>query len=195
MSDVLDDLGSDDGDLDIDEDPSRRRSLWWLLGLFGLAALAAIFMIVFSQSKHSSPGALVPTGPVLIPPSQSSSPAGQAPPAQSSPAANVSASAPNPGADGGVVAAVNALRASHALPPVTGAVSPAAVQCAQAKGSGPSCVPHYVYAVVPTEDGAKAVADIVGFSPKWLLDPATTRIAVGWSPQGSEFALALLKWP
>jgi hypothetical protein len=97
--------------------------------------------------------------------------------------------------DGGALAAVNAVRAAHDLPAVSGGVSSNAQTCAQNRGGGSTCVPHYAWTSLPAQNGAKAVTKIAQFSGDWLLDPNTTTVNVGWAYTGGAYECALLKAP
>jgi hypothetical protein len=199
VSDVLDGIGEDaDG-----EGISRRRSLWLLLGLFITAGLVAVLMIVLSGGG-SKPNSAPPASPNLQQPVVTShSPTiGNDLTAPDSPSSTTETSTDTPTqpsftpvGTGDVVAAVNQLRAEHHLGPVTGTQSAAAQQCAVSKGSGATCVPHYVFAAATSADATVGVEKIQAFNATWLLDPTTTRIEYGWSHAGSQYYLAVLKWP
>jgi hypothetical protein len=105
------------------------------------------------------------------------------------------------GDDGGVVAAVNAFRASHGVSPVAGRTGAQAQQCALNQGDGPACAPHYAWQPVPIRDGAKVISMIAssGDGTAWLLDPQATSVSVGWAykPGGGgsagQYECAILK--
>jgi hypothetical protein len=97
--------------------------------------------------------------------------------------------------DGGAIAAVNAFRTKHGLSAVQGTVTPAAQTCAAKNGSGATCVPHYAYTSLPSQDGAKAVAKIADFAQKWLLDPKMSTFSVGWAYVRGTYECVLLKAP
>jgi hypothetical protein len=97
--------------------------------------------------------------------------------------------------DGGALAAVNAFRTDHGLPAVTGGVSQNAQTCAQNKGSGPTCVPHYAWTSLADQNGTKAVAKIAAFGSDWLLDRGTQTVSVGWAYVGGSYECVLLKAP
>lgn len=200
MSDVLDGIGEDvEG-----EGASRRRSLWLLLVLFVAAALVAIFMVVLSggSKQNAAPPPVQTVGPIVTSHSPtvgnngvSVSPSSPSQSAQTSGGpATANSSAPVAGA-GDVLGVVNQLRAAHHLTPVTGAESTNAQQCAQSHGSGATCVPHYIFAGSTSQDASAGIQRIQSFNPTWLLDPTTTRIEFGWSHTGTQYNLAILKWP
>jgi hypothetical protein len=103
--------------------------------------------------------------------------------------------------DGGVVAALNAFRASHGMSPVAGSTSAQAQQCALNQGDGPACAPHYAWQPLPTRDGTKLISMIAsgGNGAAWLLDPQVTSVSVGWAyePGGGgsagQYECAILK--
>ncbi len=94
-----------------------------------------------------------------------------------------------------MAAAVNALRAQHGLSSVTASASPNAQQCAAARGGGSTCVPHYIFAQVPSTDGATVVAALAKVNASWLLAPDATRIEVGFSDSGGAILCAVLRFP
>jgi hypothetical protein len=87
--------------------------------------------------------------------------------------------------NGVVLAAMNAFRASHGAPPVSGSTRTQAQECALNQGDGPACAPHYAWQPVPTRDGAEVISMIAssGNSTAWLLDPQVTSVSVGWAYQ------------
>jgi hypothetical protein len=97
--------------------------------------------------------------------------------------------------DGGALAAVNAYRTRHGLTAVPGGVSTNAQTCAENKGTGPTCVPHYAWTAVPDQDGAQAVGKIADFGSDWLLDASTKTISVGWAYVNGQYECVLLKAP
>jgi hypothetical protein len=193
--DVLHGIGEDPNQ----SDPNRRRSLSLLLVLFVAAGLVAIFMSVVNGTGKRNTAAPPPSlnGPVVT--SHSPSIANDitstinVPTESEHPVRPVNPFGTTQGGD--VVDAVNALRVVHHLTPVAGATSIAATLCAQQQGRGSACEPHFIYAAVGTKDGTLGVQRVQAFNSTWLLDPTTTRIAYGWSQTGSQYYLAILKWP
>lgn len=192
MSDLL---ASESGDA---EDDSRRRAIWGLVVLALIAALIVTLMVFFvgSSGDHRNAGVAgigtttEPTQPARSeshPPSgaRTRPPSTSARPKPTSTANPCSSAAPCAVAgDGGqAVTALNNFRVSHGRPPVPGAVSPQAQQCALREGNGPSCEPHYSWEPVPTQDGARVISMITGRSGgmQWLLDPAMSSFSIGWA--------------
>ena len=103
--------------------------------------------------------------------------------------------------DGGVVAALNAFRASHGASPVVGSTSAQAQQCALNQGDSPACAPHYAWQPLPTRDAAKLISMVASASNgfAWLLDPQVTSVSVGWAYQpggggsAGQYECAILK--
>lgn len=196
----------------------RRRAIW---GLTVLACTAIIFvslLILFGGGGGPSPQHTqnaAPTGPAVTYSSRAAkTPAHRA--AKSSAPATTRVSAPvtslpaqpvragNPcngqqsclvSGDGGALAAFNAFRAQHGVPPVAGGVSANAQTCALNQGSGSTCVPHYAWTGVPTQDGAKAIQKISQFGTSWMLDTGIQRIDIGWAYVGGQYQCVLLKSP
>ncbi len=202
-------LGPDDGWND--DGGSRRRAAWGLtvLALAALVIVGVITIVVGTSPKHdrttaevassSSQPASTPAGSAAssaAPPSPPTS----APPTSraSSTAAPGSKSCPTaapcviPGDDGGAIAAANALRRAKGLPDVPGSVTPNAQQCALDQGSGPTCVPHYAWQPLTSQDGRACVA---GISPSWILDPSIKDLSVGWALINGQWQCAMLKSP
>ena len=202
---------------DAESGASRRHALWTLGVLGCLAVTVGCLMVLLggggkthhaanilppvqtpASSPHHSVGAQSTShGPHSAASSRtesSASPTGAAgairhgDPCPSSPSCVVNG-------DGGALAAVNAYRTSHGLAAVTGGVSPNAQTCAQNKGSGPTCVPHYAWTSLPAQNGAKAVAKIAAFGSDWLLDSSTQTVSVGWAYVGGAYECVLLKAP
>lgn len=195
----------------------RRRAIW---GLTVLACVAIIFvslLILFGggggPSSHATANA-VPTGPAVTYESgshastsasraaTSSSAATSAAPTTSLPASPARSGNPCGGqstclvdGDGGALAALNAFRAQHGLPPVAGGVSANAQTCALNQGSGSTCVPHYAWTGVPTQNGAQAIQKIAQFGSSWMLDSGIQRIDIGWAYVGGQYQCVLLKSP
>ncbi|HEU5007789.1 MAG TPA: hypothetical protein VFT67_12505 [Jatrophihabitantaceae bacterium] len=206
-------------DDDVESGASRRHALWALVVLGCLAVTVGCLMVLLGgggKTRHAAN--ILP--PVQTPASsphhsvgaQSTSRGPHS--AASSPAETSSSASPtgpagvprhgNPCAssstcvvdgDGGALAAVNAYRTSHGLAAVTGGVSPNAQTCAQNKGSGPTCVPHYAWTALPAQNGAKAVAKIAAFGSDWLLDSSTQTVSVGWAYVDGQYECVLLKAP
>lgn len=196
---------------------SRRHALWALVVLGCLALIVGCLMVLLGggggqhRAVNIMPPVQTPTGTLhhstdgqstssSAQPSTSarSSPSGLATsPAGAIRRGNPCSDAPTciVSGDGGALAAVNAFRAQHGLSAVTGGVTPNAQTCAQNKGSGPTCVPHYAWTALPEQDGAKAVAKIAAFGSDWLLDRSTQTVSVGWAYVGGQYECVLLKAP
>jgi hypothetical protein len=207
VSELLNGVGEDSDDF---EDPSRRRALWALLVLGCLALIIASLMVLLGG--NGSPKNTDANPAVLPDPNAtSSSGGGTTAPASTSATASASSTAPtsppasgNPcpaapscfvDGDGGAVAAVNAFRTKHGVPVVTGAVSAAAQTCALKNGTGPTCVPHYAWTSVPSQDGRLAVTKAAQFAGPWLLDAKMASFNVGWAYVGGQYNCVLLKSP
>lgn len=197
-----------------EEDGSRRRAVW---GLLVLALIATIFVAIMvfvlgtsSGLKSNQPEA--GTGPTSAgsasqpaPPPRSPTSAPPSSGTQSpSPAVNTAHPCPSSAACivdgdvGGLVQAINTLRARNGLPAVPGTVSPKAQQCAVQQGSGSSCQPHFAWQPVPTPNGTLVVTKI---GAQWLLDRGMTSFSVGWAyvPNGptatGQWECAVIKFP
>lgn len=208
-------LTSDD---DAESAASRRHALWALVVLGCLAVIVGCLMVLLggggktrhaanilppvqtpATSPHHSVGA---ESTSHRPPSDGSSQAGSSRSTPSTPAGAIRHGNPCSASatcvvngDGGALAAVNAFRTGHGLPAVTGGVSANAQTCAQNKGSGSTCVPHYAWTSLPNQNGAKAVAKIAAFGSDWLLDRSTQTVSVGWAYVGGAYECVLLKAP
>lgn len=206
-----------------DDDRTARRHAAWALLVLALVAVivATVMLFVLGTSQEpKSRGPLAQDGPTSATPAGTSSgaPSGAAStggPSGSpttSPTDSGTSPLPSPGDTvhpcptsaacivsgdvGGALTAINALRTSHGVPPVTGSVSVAAQQCALQQGDGPNCAPHYAWQPVARPDGA-LVASLV--SSDWLLDPKVAAFQVGWAylpgrgGAGGQWACAVLK--
>ncbi len=205
-----------DGDAgEEDERSSRRHALWAMVVLGCLAVIVGSLMVLLgggggtqhsvnllppvqtptakAPSTHQSAGGLS-TAATASQPSTASAPSTPTSPPQSGDPCPSGASCPVDG-DGGALAAVNAFRTQHGLAAVPGGVTRNAQLCAQHLGSGPTCVPHYAWTSLPTQDGAKAVAKIANFGRDWLLDKSTKTISVGWAYVKGQYECVLLKAP
>jgi hypothetical protein len=208
-------------DTDADGIGTRRHALWGLAVLVGVAAAVVGLMVLFGvgSSGGGNNNAIVPpplpTGSAT--PGQTAgattspaSPTSAAASTSSSPTDTASSSTPatvrsgNPctGAatcvvdgDGGAVAAVNAYRAQHHLPPVPGTVTANAQTCALHSGGGATCVPHYAWTSMRTQDGTAAITKIASFAGPWLLDAKMSSFSVGWAYAGGSYQCVLLKTP
>jgi hypothetical protein len=184
----------------IADDDSRRRAMWGLVLLALIAVLVVTVMVFFVGSSGGNHQGIGGTGDTTLPTQSSASPshtpsrvrtsATSAPPTTVSPiptsTANPCPSAVPcavPGDAGQAVTALNQFRTEHGQPPVPGAVTPQAQQCAVGEGSGPSCEPHYSWQPVSTQDGSKVISGIAGRNDgtQWLLDPAMSSFSVGWA--------------
>jgi hypothetical protein len=203
---------------------SRRRALWGLTLLVAIAVLViALMLLVFGRSPSGRGSQGVPaavattaanhpgptTGGTLTHSSTETSPVPSPSPSATTRPAQTSTASPCPstapcvvgGDDGGVIAALNALRTSHGLAAVPGAPTGPAQECALSQGDGPTCVPHYAWQPVPVHDGATVISAIAGRAEgaAWLLDPNMTSFSVGWAyaPGGAgapgQYECAILK--
>lgn len=199
---------------------TRRHAVWGLAVLAGIAVLVVGLMVLFGvgSSGGGQHDAIVPppvpsthAGAVT----SAASPTGSATPTGNSSAttqpttggasttpATIRSGNPCTGAatcvvdgDGGAVAAVNAYRSDHHLPPVPGSVTTGAQTCALHNGGGSTCVPHYAWTSVAKQDGAAAVTKIAGFAGPWLLDAKMSSFSVGWAYVGGSYQCVLLKSP
>jgi hypothetical protein len=209
-------LASDD---DAESEASRRHALWALVVLGCLAVIVGCLMVLLGGGgkAHHAANILPPVQTPATSPhhsvgaaSTSHAPHSDAS-ARAASSATTGASGPtgairrgNPcsssatcvvDGDGGALAAVNAFRTGHGLPAVTGGVSANAQTCAENKGSGSTCVPHYAWTAVPNQNGARAVAKIAAFGSDWLLDRGTQTVTVGWAYVGGQYECVLLKAP
>jgi hypothetical protein len=207
-----------DPDID-DPGASRRRALWVMVVLACLALIVGCLMVLLgggsgpkqhhinllppvhtpsssapratqsgAAGRSTSPSTGTATSPSLA---TSTAPAG--PPRRGNPCAGSSSCVV--GGDGGALAAVNAYRTAHGVPAVPGGVSSNAQICAQDKGSGPTCVPHYAWTALADQNGARAVRKIADFGSDWLLDQSVKTISVGWAYVGGQYECVLLKAP
>ena len=194
----------------------RRRAIW---GLTVLACVAVIFvslLVLFGggggPSNHSH-GNAVPTGPAVTYETSSHASASASKAASSTAAATTAPTTSLPASpartgnpcngqasclvsgDGGALAALNSFRAQHGLAPVAGGVSTNAQTCALNQGSGSTCVPHYAWTGLPTQNGAEAIQKISQFGSSWMLDSGIQRIDIGWAYVGGQYQCVLLKSP
>lgn len=212
MTDML-----DAPDYEADAANRRRHAIWGLTVLAFVAIILVSLLILFGggNGPSNSPNQnALPTGPAVTYRSGAShgatSKAAQttsAAPTSAAPTTSLPASPARSGnpcgaqqsclvsGDGGALAAFNAFRAQHGVPPVAGGVSSNAQTCALNQGSGSTCVPHYAWTGVPTQDGAQAIAKISGFGSSWMLDKGIQRIDVGWAYVGGQYQCVLLKSP
>lgn len=175
------------------ENRARKRAAAVLAGMAVLAVVFALLMVTFlrSNSQHTQTALTVPLASSTAAPS--STPATPAPTsaasttgASSGPTtiADCHSTAPcSLSGDGGVLAAVNAYRASHQQSALTGSVSTAATKCAMQNGDGASCTSNYFWEPMSALDGPALVTKIAGKATgkAWLLDPSTKTIAIGWA--------------
>lgn len=214
MSDLL------EPDAQFDDEPepgSRRHAVWALVVLGCLALLIASLMVFLGGGKDHTSGNAGLTAPLGTGPAVTTTPSAtrtsaaatssQAAPstraATTTPAGRTRSGNPCPNhaascavdGDGGAIAAMNAFRTKHGLSAVQGSVTQAAQTCAAKNGSGSTCVPHYAYTSLPTQDGTKAVAKIADFAEKWLLDPKMSTLSVGWAYVRGSYECVLLKAP
>jgi len=213
------DLLEPDAQFDDEPEPGSRRHAVWALVVLGCLALLIASLMVFlgggKDNKNANAGLTAPlvTGPAVTTTpsathtnaaatSSQAAPTTQAAPS-TTPAGRIRSGNPCPNraascavdGDGGAIAAVNAFRTKHGQPAVQGSVTQAAQTCAAKNGSGATCVPHYAYTSLPSQDGTKAVAKIADFAQKWLLDPKMSTFSVGWAYVRGTYECVLLKAP
>jgi hypothetical protein len=207
-------------DLD-DPRASRRRALWVMVVLACLALIVGCLMVLLGggsspkqhhidllppvQTPASSPThagrthsqsagrSLAPSHGATTSPALDTGTEPAGPPRRGNPCAGAESCVVD--GDGGALAAVNAYRTAHGAPAVPGGVTSNAQVCAEHKGTGPTCVPHYAWTSLADQDGAKAVRKIADFGRDWLLDPSVKTISVGWSYVGGQYECVLLKAP
>lgn len=189
---MSDDYGDDAARL------SRRRSLWGFAVLVMLAIIVVTFVVLFTGTNEGGSNDLT-TG------SDDSTLSGALPgsssPSRPSPSSPSTTHSRTPAVAGGPAVAglarrINALRTDAGLQPVVAQPSDGADSCAASEGSGPTCVPHYMYAQVPDRDPATTMQALESVNRSWLLDAATLRIEIGFAklPDGG-YDCALLKFP
>jgi hypothetical protein len=198
--------------VEFDEGVSRRRrALWGLLTLAFAAVIIASLMLLFGHPGKSGRSVAPPpandAGSPTTEPAGTGSHAASPTPSSSRPAGSLAppvihAGNPCPAqpsctvpGDAGLVSAVNKYRTDHHLPAAVGTVSTNAQTCALHRGSGSTCVPHYVWTNVPNQDPALAVSKIADFADSWMLDPGIQRFEVGWAWNGRSWDCVLLKSP
>lgn len=192
------------------EHETHHRAVWALVVLACAAVIVVCLVVLFGKgdgsknlanlgaTSHAPSSPDLATQTVASTPS-TSTPASSTPVPTGTPGAtgNPCPSAPAcvvPG-DGGAMAAVNAYRAAHHLPAVPGEVSQAAQTCALHNGSGDTCVPHYAYTALASQDGTLAIGKISQFASSWLLDPGVSTMSAGWAYVGGQYECVLLKAP
>lgn len=180
-------------------DNPRRRATWMLLALALIALLVVaitVLLVRTSGSKHPDAGlagndeTTSPGGrsirPLSTAPATPTRPPSRPPkPVPTSTANPCPSAAPCtvPGDSGQAVTALNNFRVSHGRPAVPGAITAQAQECSLREGNGPSCVPHYSWEPVPTQNGAAVISLIAGRGngTQWLLDPAMKSFSIGWA--------------
>jgi hypothetical protein len=205
------------------EAATRRRHGLWGLGILLLAAIVVVGAIILFTGGHTGRsrdnGTTVYGRSVIngAPPSTrpSSKPSSATPathsrsrsssPEGSSGGASAAADSPCTGSKPCAVKvdpmeltdAINAMRRKHNLDPVTGSTSANADACAVGRGSGPGCVPHYLYTHVTTPTGSALTDRVKSVNESWLLDASTTRIEIGLArdPGNAGYECAVLKFP
>jgi hypothetical protein len=189
---VSDDYGDDDARL------SRRRSLWGFAVLVMVAIIVVTFVVLFTGSNEGGSNDLT-TGSDDS--TQSGAMPGSSSPSSPSPSSRSRSRSTPPAVAGGPAVAglarrINALRTEAGLPRVVAQPSDDADSCAASEGSGPTCVPHYMYAQVPDRDPATTMQALESVNRSWLLDASTLRIEIGFAklPEGG-YDCALLKFP
>ena len=193
------------------EDEKRHRAVWVLVVLACAAVIVVCLAVLFGKGDGSKNAAnlgaadtsLAPSSPDLATQTIASTPA-TATPTSSTPVVTGTPGAGNPcpsapacvvPGDGGAIAAVNAYRAAHHLPAVPGDVSDAAQTCAMLKGGGSTCVPHYAFTALASQDGTLAIGKIAQFASPWLLDPGISTMSAGWAYVDGQYECVLLKAP
>lgn len=179
------------------DDGSRRRGLWGLSVLAMAAVIVLTFVVLFTGSKEGGPDDL-PVGA----PTSSSEPITNLSPTSTTPgpSSSTGSSAPSrPVASDDVLALtnqINVLRSRSSVPAVTATGSRAARECAARGGAGSACVPHYIYASVPSTDATATMQALRAVSTPWFLDRSTQRLEIGWArlPSGA-YNCAVLKFP
>ena len=188
---------------------NRHRAVWALVVITCAAVIIVCLAVLFGKGDGSKNVAnlgapatsTAPSSPDLTAQTSSApSPSVATTPVSSVVTGTPGTGNPCPGApacvvpgDGGVIAAVNAYRAAHHEPPVPGEVSEAAQTCALLKGSGASCVPHYAFTSLQTQDGTLAVGKIAEFASPWLLDQGISTMSAGWAFVDGQYECVLLK--
>jgi hypothetical protein len=208
---VTDEFPAESGESDI-----RRRAAWALGMLALVAALFVALMVTFlgtsgggkSNGVGSLDGAATgSTGPSSTPKasgtrtktpsatksSSTPSTSGRSTGAPKPASCPTSSPCVVPDDIGNAVAAINAYRTAHNLPPVQGSVSPAAQKCAVTNGS--DCSGGWAESQVPGPDGNAAVIKIQKLGH--LLDPAIKSIQVGWAydPGNHQYFFAVVRNP
>lgn len=180
---------------------ARRRAAL-MLGVLALGALIIVALILMvggtsSPSKQSSsrlfpgPGVTVqpPTSASSKPISTTSSRAVSSTPSALRSTGTTCTTVPGCGlaGDGGLLAALNALRAQHNLSPVTGTITSAAEKCAAANGDTPNCPGSYFWEPVTTQSGSDVLTKIAAqpSGTSFLLAPRLTSVAIGWVHAGN----------
>jgi hypothetical protein len=180
-----------------DDGRARKRAALTLGGIAAAAAVVVLLMLAFlhTSSGHPTIAGLPddPSAPASSPASSSAAATPPSPRSSSSPTPTI-ASTPTTttcpstapcalSGDGGhAVAAVNAYRAHHGLPAVTGSATKAAQTCALHDGDQSSCPSSYFWEPVPTLDGTAVLTRIGSRADgSWLLAPKLTSVAIGWA--------------
>jgi hypothetical protein len=192
---------------DFDDDGRRRHGLWGLAVLVMIAVIVVSFMILFTgghTNGSSGPGQDDSTLSGALPSgsARSSNAAGPAPRSSSvstgsssAPPCAAGAACPLSGQIASIAAGINNLRINQGLRPVPASGSSAAQQCAVTQGSGPTCVPHFMYAGVADANPDDAVKALQNVNESWLLDPTVTRLEIGWVRGAGRYNCAVLKFP
>jgi predicted nucleic acid-binding Zn ribbon protein len=194
------------------ESELRRRAAWLLLMLVLVAALLVVLMVLFLRSgtAPSAPKGIkpIPTGPPSPAPSQGNPhqhrhqhPGGRAHSASNSVTIpthmthhRVSCPSDAPciahGDIGNAVAAVNAYRAQHGQPAVSGKVTPNAQTCAVSNGN--QCSGSWAETQLPTANGKLAAQKVSSFTD--LLSTSITSVQVGWAydPTAHQYYFAII---
>jgi hypothetical protein len=223
----MSELPFSDDDSDEPDRPARGRALWAFAALASAAVIIVALMVFLlgepggSKNDHhdrlaipggtSTTGAVV-TGGASTPSAPTSSLPATTSHAPSSSTAATTSTAPrsscptttpcvSPGDPGGVIGAINAYRRQHGAPAATATVTAEAQKCAAQQGNESACPASYSWEPVETATGAKVVQKFAarGGGDGWLLDPKTTRFAVGWAfvpdghGTGGHYSCAIVK--
>lgn len=194
------------------ESELRRRAAWLLLMLVLVAALLVVLMVLFLSGGNGTPAPKaikpLPTAPPSATASHGNSPhhrhqhsGGRS----HSPSSSVTipshvthhhVTCPSDapciahGDIGNAVAAVNAYRAQHGQPAVSGKVTPAAETCAVTNGD--QCSGSWAETELPTANGKLAAQKVSSFTD--LLSSNITSLQVGWAydPTARQFYFAII---
>jgi len=175
---------------------ARRRAALTLAAIASVAVIVGLLMVTLTRTPSGNKQTVQPSVRTSAEPANTGktdtssshrSSAAPAPAPSTSTGPSTTSCRPTPcvliGDPGNVVAAINAFRAGHAAPAVTGSAAQSAGSCAVHSGDTPYCSGSYYWTPVSTLQGAEVVSKIAGYGNgrSWLLDPHLTKIAVGWA--------------